>query len=171
MEPMAVWGSSRDDAGHRGHLVPLAVAGVLVSYYAPAVVERLLPLPWRRRFQRRFGNPGGHLMAWLPGWVVIETTGRRTGVVRRVPVGGRMVDGSVWIVAADPGQAGYVRNLEADPCVRVRIRGRWRTGRAELVPDDDARRRMFRINPLNGLFIAIAGRDHLTIRVRVEGDK
>lgn len=110
-------------------------------------------------------------MAWLPGWIVLETTGRRTGVVRRTPVGGRMVDGSVWIVAADPGQAGYVRNLEADPRVRVRIRGRWRTGRAELVPDDDSRRRMFRINPLNGLFIAIAGRDHLTIRVRVEGDR
>lgn len=174
MEPVAVWGSSRDDtvgSRRRGRFLLIAGAGILADYYATAVVERFLPPPWRRRFQRRFGNPGGQLMAWLPGWIVLETTGRRTGVVRRTPVGGRMVDGSVWIVAADPGQAGYVRNLEADPRVRVRIRGRWRTGRAELVPDDDSRRRMFRINPLNGLFIAIAGRDHLTIRVRVEGDR
>ena len=170
MERMAAWGSSRDDVvvgRRRGRLFLISAAGVLASYYVTAVVERLLPRPWKRRFQRQFGNPGGQLMAWLPGWVVLETTGRRTGKARRVPVGGRMMGGSVWIVAADPGEAGYVRNLQADPRVRVRTGGRWRDGLAELVPDDDARRRMFRINPLNGLFIGIAGRDHLTIQVQV----
>ena len=106
-------------------------------------------------------------MARFPGWVVLETAGRRTGQARRVPLGGRLTGDSVWMVAVDPGQAGYVRNLEADPRVRVRIRGRWLEGVAELLPDDDARRRMFRVNPLNGLFIGIAGRDHLTIRVQV----
>ena len=170
MGPVAVWGSSPAEAMDRrrgGRALLVGVAVVLGSYYAPAVVERMLPLAWRRRFQRQFGNPGGRFMAWLPGWVLLETTGRRTGRARRVPVGGRIAGDSVWIVAADPAQAGYVRNLQADPRVRVRIRGRWRPGVAEPLPDDDARRRMFRINPLNGVYIAIAGRDHLTIRVRV----
>ena len=107
-------------------------------------------------------------MARLPGWTVLETTGRRTGSARRVPVGGKTIGGCVWIVAVDPARAGYVRNIEADPRVRVMVQGRWRDGTARLVPDDDARRRMFQINPLNGLFIGIAGRDHTTIRVDLD---
>lgn len=136
-------------------------------YYGSAVLERLLPLPWLRRYERNFGNPGGVLMSRLPGWVVLETTGRRSGLVRHVPVGGRLIDGSVWLVAADPRHAGYVKNIDADPTVRVRVLGRWRNGVAHVLPEDNARRRMFQINPFNGLYIAIAGREHLTIRVDI----
>jgi deazaflavin-dependent oxidoreductase (nitroreductase family) len=138
-----------------------------VTYYGSAVLERFLPRPWQRRFQRRFGNPGGQLMSVLPGWGVIETTGRRSGQPRQVPVGGRSSGDSFWVVAADPAHAGYVRNIEADPRVRVKFHGRWRDGVAHPLPDDDARRRMFWINPLNGLFIWIAGRDHTTIRIEL----
>ena len=148
--------------------LPAAVAGVLVAYYGIAVAERLLPRPWLRRFQRQFGNPGGELMASLPGWILLETTGRRSGAARQVPVGGRLIADSVWIVAADPGAAAYVRNIEVNPRVRVMIQGHWRGGIAHLLADDKAHRRMFQINPLNGLFIGIAGRDHLTIRVQLD---
>ena len=79
-----------------------------------------------------------------------------------------MIDGSFWIVAADPRQAAYVSNIEANPRVRVMVGRRWRDGVAHLLEEDNARRRMFQINPMNGLFIAIAGRDHLTIRVDLE---
>ncbi|MHB1912095.1 MAG: nitroreductase/quinone reductase family protein [Acidimicrobiales bacterium] len=124
-----------------------------------------MPGPWKRRFQCQFGNPGGALMARLPGWTVLETTGRRTGSPRRVPIGARLIGECVWIVAVDPAQAGYVRNIEADSRVRVMMQGAWRAGTAQLLSDDNSRRRMFQINPLNGLFIAIAGREYLTIRV------
>jgi deazaflavin-dependent oxidoreductase (nitroreductase family) len=152
---------------------PPVLAGTLLalfsSYYGSAILERFLPLPLRRRFQRRFGNPGGQLMSRFPGWAVIETTGRLSGQVRQVPVGGRIIGGSFWLVATDPDQAGYVRNIKARPEVRVRVGGRWRPGVAHCLPEDNARRRMFQLNPLNGLFIAIAGRHHLTIRVDLDG--
>lgn len=144
------------------------LAGVLASYYGTALLERLLPHRWLRRFQQVFGKPGGDLMTRLPGWGIVETTGRRSGEVRRVPVGGRAVGEDFWLVAVDPRRAGYVRNIEANPRVRVRVRGAWRDGVAYLLPVDDARRRMFRINPVNGLYIAIAGREHLTIRVALD---
>jgi hypothetical protein len=42
-----------------------------------------------------------------------------------------------WLIAAHGRQADYVRNLLAHPNVRVKVAGRWRAGRAVLLPDDD----------------------------------
>lgn len=146
----------------------MLIVALIGSYYGTAVLERLLPHPWLRRFQRAFGNPGGDLMSRLPGWGIVETKGRQSGKRRRVPVGGRIIGEDFWLVAADPTRAGYVRNIEADPEVRVKVGGQWRNGVAHLIPMDNARRRMFRLNPLNGLYIAIAGREHLTIRIGLD---
>lgn len=107
-------------------------------------------------------------MARLPGWVLLETTGRLSGMARRVPVGGRVIADSIWVVAADPKEAAYVKNIESNPRVRVLVNGYWRDGLANLVPDDKARRRMFKVNPMNGLFIGIAGREHLSIRIELQ---
>ena len=104
-------------------------------------------------------------MSRLPGWAMLETVGRRSGEARRVPVGGRIIGDRFWLVSADPSRASYLRNIEANPNVRVKVGGRWRDGVARMLPDDDARRRMFRVNPFNGLYIAIAGREHLTVSV------
>jgi hypothetical protein len=52
--------------------------------------------------------------------------------------------------------------------VRVRVHHRWRKGTAHLLPGDDPRRRLLRLNPANSLFIWIAGVDLLTIRVDLE---
>lgn len=56
----------------------------------------------------------------------------------------------------------------ADSEVRVKVGAQWSNGVAHLIPMDNARRRMFRLNPLNGLYIAIAGREHLTIRIGLD---
>ena len=74
----------------------------------------------------------------------------------------------MWLVAANASDAHYIRNIKANPDVRVRIRGRWRSGVAHLVPEDDARRRAIRLNPLNGLFVAIASSDLVTVRIDLE---
>jgi deazaflavin-dependent oxidoreductase (nitroreductase family) len=77
-----------------------------------------------------------------PGVVLLETTGRKSGEQRRTPVGGRVEGNSVWMVAEHGLRAAYVRNIEANPRVRVRIKGRWRQGTAHPLPDDDWRERL-----------------------------
>jgi deazaflavin-dependent oxidoreductase (nitroreductase family) len=70
-------------------------------------------------------------------FALLETTGRRTGTARHTPVGNGL-DGDVfWLVAAHGTQADYVRNLQAEPRVRVKANGAWRAGTATLLPDDD----------------------------------
>ncbi|MDI2130516.1 nitroreductase/quinone reductase family protein [Yinghuangia seranimata] len=98
------------------------------------------------RLQRWVLNPPMRLVACsgaLPHYAVLETTGRTTGRRRRTVVGVRRDPDSVlWLVAEHGSRAGYVRNLVADPHVRVHLRGRWRPGVAALVPDDDVAARL-----------------------------
>lgn len=75
-----------------------------------------------------------------PGDALIETTGRVTGRPRVTPVCDGLEGDTFWIVAQDGHDADYVRNLEADPHVRVKgslWRGGWRTGTAHILEDDD----------------------------------
>src|SRR5512135_2516960 len=70
-------------------------------------------------------------------FALVETTGRRSGQPRHTPVGNGLVGDTFWLVAAHRAQADYVRNLEADPKVRVKIGRRWRSGTAVVLPNDD----------------------------------
>ena len=70
-------------------------------------------------------------------FALLETTGRHSGRPRHTPVGNGLASDTFWLVAAHGEQADYVRNLLADPRVRVKIAGRWRTGTAVILPDDD----------------------------------
>jgi len=72
--------------------------------------------------------------AALPALALLETTGRRTGRARHTPVGNGLA--TFWLVAVHGRQADYVLNLLAQPRVRVKVRGRWRTGTAVPLPDD-----------------------------------
>lgn len=53
-----------------------------------------------------------------PGLVVVETTGNRTGLPRRVPLLGVRTGNSVLVSTARPNGA-WVRNLERDPRAEV----------------------------------------------------
>ena len=95
--------------------------------------------------QRYLLNPPVKLLTWigvLPGHALIETRGRRTGKRRRTVVGIQVDDDTGWIVAEHGRHAGYVRNLQSDPNVRVRVRGHWRDGHAEVVAGDDPEERL-----------------------------
>jgi len=72
-----------------------------------------------------------------PAFALLETTGRRSGRPRHTPVGNGLAGDAFWLVAAHGYQADYVRNLEADPRVRVKVGRRWRAGTAVILPDDD----------------------------------
>jgi deazaflavin-dependent oxidoreductase (nitroreductase family) len=70
-------------------------------------------------------------------FALLETTGRRTGMVRHTPVGNGLAGDTFWLVAAHGTQADYVLNLQAEPRVRVKVRGVWRAGTAAVLPGDD----------------------------------
>jgi deazaflavin-dependent oxidoreductase (nitroreductase family) len=70
-------------------------------------------------------------------FALLETVGRRSGLPRYTPVGNGLIGDTFWLVAAHGVQADYVRNLQANPNVRVKIGRHWRSGRAVLLPDDD----------------------------------
>jgi hypothetical protein len=91
------------------------------------------------RFQRYVANP---LNRRLPFQILLETTGRTSGLTSQ-----------------------YVRNIQADPAVRVRIAGRWHHGTAHLLPDDDAVARLRTLPRFNSAAVRAFGTDLLTVRV------
>ncbi|WP_405665515.1 nitroreductase family deazaflavin-dependent oxidoreductase [Streptomyces sp. NBC_00055] len=117
-------------------------------------------------FQRRIGNP---LVRLLPRQTLLETTGRSSGLPRRTPVGGRRVGNEFWLVSEYGEKSQYVRNIQADPQVRIRIKGRWHAGTAHLVPQDDARARLRTLPRLNSATVRAVGTNLLTVRVDLTG--
>ncbi|WP_328611279.1 nitroreductase family deazaflavin-dependent oxidoreductase [Amycolatopsis sp. NBC_00345] len=119
----------------------------------------------KRRFADTFHHFANPVTASLPAQVVLETTGRASGLPRRVPVGGRVVADQFWFVSNHGESSNYVRNIKADNTVRIRIRGRWRTGTAHLMPDDDARARLATLPRFNSAMVRALGTDLLTVRI------
>jgi deazaflavin-dependent oxidoreductase (nitroreductase family) len=110
----------------------------------------------------------------IPGYSVLETIGRKSGQPRRTPVGDGLDGDTFWIVSEHGPRAAYVRNLEANPRVRVRVRGKWRSGTAVTLPDDDPRERQRimaerrRSTRLNAAAVRALGTDLLTVRIDLD---
>jgi len=103
------------------------------------------------------------------GWALLETTGRRSGLPRRVPVGDGLRGSVFWIVAEHGRHADYVRNLERDPRVRVKVGRRWRSGTARVLPDDDPRERLRRLRrPLNDAGLRAMASEMLVVRIDLD---
>jgi deazaflavin-dependent oxidoreductase (nitroreductase family) len=116
-------------------------------------------------FHRYLANP---ITVRLPTQVVLETTGRKTGLPRRTPVGGRVVAGKFWMVAGDGEAADYVRNIKSHNAVRLRIMGRWRSGTAVPLPDDDAIHRLKQLPRFNSAMVSALGTRPLTVRIDLD---
>lgn len=149
-------------------IVGIVTAVTIVPFVALALFERFVSPEGRRRWQRRSMPLFGAFAGVVPGWAVVETTGRRTGRLHRVPVGGTLRGDTFWFLVGDPSRALYLRNIEANPRVRVRVRGRWRTGTAYPLPDDDVRKRIFSISPVNSVYLLLACREQRTVRVELD---
>jgi deazaflavin-dependent oxidoreductase (nitroreductase family) len=88
---------------------------------------------------RLFNQVTRALAGVAPWWVVLETTGRRSGKPRQTPLARGPVDGNVaWLIAVHGEHSSFARNIAADPRVRLRLRGRWYGGTASVEPLDDA---------------------------------
>jgi deazaflavin-dependent oxidoreductase (nitroreductase family) len=111
-----------------------------------------------------------------PGIAILETIGRKSGEPRRNPVTNGLDHEVFWIVAEHGRRASYVRNIEANPRVRIRIGRRWRTGTARLVPDDDPRERLRFIGStrpitrLSAATVRVLQTDLMTIRIDLNGE-
>jgi deazaflavin-dependent oxidoreductase (nitroreductase family) len=112
--------------------------------------------------QKRIANP---VMRRNPFQTLLETIGRKSGEPRRTPVGGKLIGDQFWFVSEFGEQSQYVRNITADPRVRVRPRGRWRSGTAHLEHDDDPHARLRELPQLNSFGVRTFGTNLLTIRV------
>ncbi|MDX1883914.1 nitroreductase/quinone reductase family protein [Mycolicibacterium sp. 120270] len=113
-------------------------------------------------FQKRVANP---LMRRLPFQTLLETTGRKSGQPRRTPLDGRLVGNQFWFVSEFGEKSQYVKNIKADPRVRIRLRGQWHSGTAHLVPDDDPHERLRSLPQFNSFGVRTFGTNLLTIRV------
>jgi deazaflavin-dependent oxidoreductase (nitroreductase family) len=112
--------------------------------------------------QKRVANP---LMRRNPFQTLLETTGRKSGEPRRTPLGGKVVGNQFWFVSEFGDQSQYVRNIQANPRVRVRVRGKWHSGTAHLVPDDDPHARLRSLPQFNSFGVRTFGTNLLTVRV------
>jgi deazaflavin-dependent oxidoreductase (nitroreductase family) len=179
-----VWGLYAIDPGRN-----LVSSAAQTAFYAGLLVltarSRRLKVLLVRTVQRWTINPLMRLLLAIGinplGLAILETRGRRSGKPRRVPVGNGRKGDAFWIIAEHGMRAGYVRNIQHDPHVRVRLRiglrYRWVTGVATILPDDDPlarQRRIIRWHPLralNAINVRVLGADLRTVHVRLMHDR
>ena len=105
----------------------------------------------------------------MPWVALLETTGRRSGKPRTTPVSNGLDGDTFWVIAEHGRTAQYVRNLKADPRVRVNVGGRWREGRAQVLPDEDPYLRLRALRSrLAAAAVRVAGTDLLVIRIDLD---
>ena len=133
--------------------------------------------------QKYFLNPPIKILFTIgivpPGYALLETAGRKTGKSRRTPVGDGRVGGEFWIVAEHGVKAGYVRNIQTNPRVRLKLRegvhARWHNGTAHVLYDDDARERQRWLagqlpsSAANARIVRLLGTRLLTVRIDLDG--
>lgn len=104
---------------------------------------------------------------------LIETIGRKSGQSRITPVTNGL-DGDVfWIVTEHGHRANYVRNIMANPRIRVNAGRGWRTGTAQIVDEDPEMRlaRIVALNPrarANARIVRKTGTENLVIRIDLD---
>jgi deazaflavin-dependent oxidoreductase (nitroreductase family) len=105
-------------------------------------------------------------------YALLETTGRTTGEPRRTPVGNGLVAGSdtFWLISEHGTRADYVRNIQADPRVRVKIGRQWRAGTARLMRDDDALERLRQTGRYNAAAVHFFGNPGELVTLRIDLD-
>jgi deazaflavin-dependent oxidoreductase (nitroreductase family) len=112
-------------------------------------------------------------------FALLETIGRRSGQRRLTPVGNGLIGDEFWLVAQRGLRTGYVRNVRANPHVRVKVGRRWYRGTAQLLPSDDWSARLDRIGHALGLtrrldakllrwFIGVLETRPVTVRIDLE---
>jgi deazaflavin-dependent oxidoreductase (nitroreductase family) len=100
---------------------------------------------------------------------LLETTGRRSGQKRVTPVGNGLRGREFWIVTEHGWASAYVKNIQVEPRVRVKVGRRWMSGTAVILPDDDPYERMRTLGrTFNDATVRLVGTEHLVIRIDLD---
>ena len=175
-----VWGPYALIPGS-SRLSALVQTGIYLGLLLLTICSRRAKVLLVRTVQRYTMNPLMRLLLAVGinpfGLAILETRGHLSGKTRRVPVGNGRKGDSFWIIAEHGSRAGYVRNIQHDPHVRVRLRVglryRWVPGIATVCPDDDPLARQRHIiawhplRALNAVNVRVLGADLLTVHVQL----
>jgi deazaflavin-dependent oxidoreductase (nitroreductase family) len=156
-------------------------SGVYVGLMLLTVCSRRAKVLLIRVLQRYLLNPLFRLLLLIGvnpyGLAILETRGRVSGKIRRVPVGNGRKGDELWIIAEHGTRAGWVHNIQHDPRVRIRLRVglryRWLDGIATVRPDEDALARQRQIiawhplRALNAINVRVFGADLLAVHVQL----
>ena len=176
-----VWGQYAFLPG-TSRLSALVQSGIYVGLILLTVCSRRAKVLLIRVLQRYLLNPLFRLLMLLRvnpyGLVMLETRGRVSGKIRRVPVGNGRKGDEFWIIAEHGSRAGWVHNVRHDPRVRIRLRAglryRWVDGIATVRPDEDALARQRKIiawhplRALNAINVRVFGADLLAVHVQLQ---
>ncbi len=85
--------------------------------------------------------------ARAPGWVLLTTQGRKTGLPREVLLPCERFDGGLIIISTYGRRSNWIRNIARDPNVRVTCAGWIFPARAEIIDDLDTKRSLIGAHP------------------------
>jgi deazaflavin-dependent oxidoreductase (nitroreductase family) len=99
----------------------------------------------------------------------LETIGRTTGQLRRVPVSAQFDDGGAWVICQHGTRSGWGRNLADNPNVRLRQGNQWRSGVAAFRPDDDVVARARKFGRLGARMVKALETTPVSVRIDFTG--
>jgi deazaflavin-dependent oxidoreductase (nitroreductase family) len=84
-------------------------------------------------------------------------------------VGNGLRGDTFWIVTEHGWRADYVKNIQKDPRVRVKVGRRWYSGTARVLADEDPYARMRELRRrANDAVVRAVGTEHLVVRIDLE---
>ena len=116
---------TREPFAARLYFIPKALRGT------HAALIRLL----RRYFER------------APGWVILTTTGRKTGLPREVLLPCERSRDALIVISTYGWKSQWIRNLRRDPRVRFTAGGWTLSGEAEVIEDRDRKQAVVTADP------------------------
>ena len=82
-----------------------------------------------------------------PGWVLLTTRGRKTGLPREVLLPCERSSDSIIVISTYGWRSNWIRNLKADPSVQVTCAGLVLRAHAEIIEDEKAKRALISAHP------------------------
>jgi deazaflavin-dependent oxidoreductase (nitroreductase family) len=113
---------------------PLVARFYFVTHFTSRVQAMLV-----RRFRRYFVR--------APGWVLLTTRGRRTGLLREVLLPCERFQDGILVISTYDRRSNWIRNIERNPAVQITCAGWVLPAHAEIVDDLETKRALVTAHP------------------------
>lgn len=100
-----------------------------------------------RRVQAAIVNSQREYFSHAPGWVLLTTTGRRTGLPRETLMPCTRSDNQIFLISTYGWRSDWLRNLRKNPKVKVTCDGKVVSGHAKVIEDLDEKTRIVSEHP------------------------